>query len=138
MTYKQISPDLRPGLFSECKLHLSQVFFFLIPNIAADRLLIQAHNLPQCAHGRVEYFARCTRSRDDTSGSHPFFIFRDSSTPFTNTWHRYRGIHTMDTPINTVGLSSDFHPPTIPPPPKRRLGSPIRPGLTSGDLLRCN
>jgi len=28
-------------------------------------------NLPRCAHGPVGHFARCTRSRDNTSGSRP-------------------------------------------------------------------
>src|SRR5262245_35452596 len=36
---EQISPDLRAGFFSECKFCLSQIFFFLIPNVASNRLL---------------------------------------------------------------------------------------------------
>ena len=68
-TTSHLSPSTAPArtYTSPASLCLYSVSSSAPPSLCCT----SAENLPRCAHGPVGHFARCTRSRDDTSESHP-------------------------------------------------------------------
>ena len=68
-TISRLSPSTVPA--GTCIYHARPCRYSVSSTEPRSLCCTSAENLPRCEHGPVGHFARCTRSRDITSGSRP-------------------------------------------------------------------